>query len=96
MMGSYLGEWYENCVQCGNLMFLRDTAHQRLAGLCRPRGSGKPCSKKPKLDHPAGPGRRLEASEGEAMPGAWAMVSLMSGGECHPVSVGQPRLECAP
>lgn len=22
MMGSYLGEWYENCVQCGNLMFL--------------------------------------------------------------------------
>jgi ribosomal protein S27AE len=22
MMGSYLGEWYENCVQCGNLMYL--------------------------------------------------------------------------
>jgi hypothetical protein len=22
MIGSYLGEWYENCVQCGNLMFL--------------------------------------------------------------------------
>lgn len=22
MIGSYLGEWYENCVQCGNLVFL--------------------------------------------------------------------------
>lgn len=22
MIGSYLGEWYENCVQCGNLTFL--------------------------------------------------------------------------
>jgi len=24
MMSSYLGEWYENCVQCGNLMFLEE------------------------------------------------------------------------
>jgi len=32
MMGSYLREWYENCVQCGNLMFLDQHS---------PRGAGR-------------------------------------------------------
>jgi hypothetical protein len=39
MMGSYMGEWYENCVQCGNLMFL-DRHSPRTAGQAR-RDEGK-------------------------------------------------------
>ena len=35
MMGSYVGEWYENCVQCGNLMFL-DRHSPRTVGRTRP------------------------------------------------------------
>lgn len=34
MMGSYIGEWYENCVQCGNLMFL-DRHSPRMTGQTR-------------------------------------------------------------
>ncbi len=41
MMGSYLGEWYENCVQCGNLMFLDQHS---------PRGVGRPLANEGKWE----------------------------------------------